>query len=977
MSRVFKSLAQFIVRFPIPIIAMTLIVMIVLGFGVTRLKMDSDMTDDIPSTIPEKAFYDEVGKIFPVNDVLIIAISDTKGAYSARSLSQVKTWTDRIKDMEDVEGVLSLSNASLIKGTDAGIVIEDTMQFLPETPEEIASFRERMESNEMAKALVGRDGMASAMMISISSEADTKNRPIYILTIPAGLSDTDFSDVIGRIGSLADTEGNPGVTRIYSGDNEEDIFDSAGSYNVKLGPDENGNTNIILKTGPKADPLKLEADIRAIAESYGVDVAFSDSQVTMYDRMTSVVALLPHLTDGKVYISGSKAVSSVVGKLMMKDLSVLFPVVICLIILILFLSFRTFRGVLLPMANVIMATVMAMGFMGWSGQPISMATMILPIILIAVGTAYAIHVLNKYYEELSDEEDKSKAIVSTLEHVAVPTLLAALTTMIGFASLAVSSIIALRIYGLLAALGIFFALVLALTFTPAVLVLLKKPSKKNVKSRNSGMLASILDSMGQLVSGKPVRVLITCLAVILIAAAGIPKIVFESNTLESFKKNTEIRKSSEYLNDNFTGITIMSIVVQAEEEGAILEPEILSAMDNLQTDLETLRFRGKTMIKPGEDNYDTASDLIGGTQSITTFIRGINKALHADDPVWDKVPEIVTPVVVTTEKYIYKEGILEEIDSDYLDLLETFVEGEDFTIENNTVLLERYGMQRKISLPEGTAVDLIPGRVYAGQLVFQYENSGDPENIEAFIDNPRKTALINVFIRTGSSTVSNQIESYAREYISSHFPDSARADITGLSALNLTIMRLLTNTQISSVIASLIIIFIMISLVNRSFIQGLFSIIPLSASLIINFGIMGHFGIPVDISTATIASIAIGIGIDYTLHFLERFKFMARTMDINTAVQTTLKTTGRGIIYNAIAVAGGFVALMFSQIRGNIYMGFLMAVIMIVASAFALILLPSLLVIMKPRFINKLSIKDKTGDTNYRGPEFSQAKENK
>jgi uncharacterized protein len=977
MSRFFKALAQNVVRFPVQVIVVTIIVMITLGFGVTRLRMDSDMTDDIPSTIPEKAFYDEVGKIFPVDDVLIIAISDTEGAYSARSLAQIQIWTDRIKEMEDIEGVLSLSNASLIKGTSEGIVIEETMQFLPETPEEISSFRNRMESNEMGKALVGRDGMASAMMISVSSEADIKNRPRFILTIPAGLSDVDLSDVKDRITGLSDSEGNPGITRIYSGDKKEDVFDSVGSYNEKLSPDENGNTNILLRPDPESDLLNLEADIRTIVEPFGIDIAFSNSQVTMYDRMTSVVSLLPHLAEGEVFISGSKAVTSVVGKLMMKDLSVLFPVVIILIILILFLSFRTIRGVLLPMANVIMATVMAMGFMGWAGQPISMATMILPIILIAVGTAYAIHVLNKYYEELSEEENKSKAIISTLEHVAVPTLLAALTTMIGFASLAVSSIIALRIYGLLAALGIFFALVLALTFTPAVLVLLKKPSKKNVKTRNSGMLTSILDSMGQLVSGRPVRTLLICLVVILIAAAGIPKIVFESNTLESFKKNTEIRKASEYLNDNFTGITIMSIVVQTEEDGAILDPEILAAMDNLQTDLETLKFIGKTMIKPGEHNYDTARDLIGGTQSITTFIRGINKALHADDPAWDKVPEIVTQVEVTTEKYIYKDGILEEIDSDYLDLLETFTHGEDFFIEDNTILMERYGMLRKISLPEGTAVDLIPGRVYAGQLVFQYENSGDPENIEAFIDNPRRTALINVFIRTGSSTVSNQIESYAREYISANFPDSARADITGLSALNLTIMRLLTNTQISSVIASLVIIFFMISLVNKSFIQGLFSILPLSASLIINFGIMGHFGIPVDISTATIASIAIGIGIDYTLHFLERFKFMAKSMDINTAVQTTLKTTGRGIIYNAVAVAGGFVALMFSQIRGNIYMGLLMAVIMIVASAFALILLPSLLVIIKPKFINKLSIKDKTGDTKYRGPDFSRSKENK
>jgi uncharacterized protein len=958
MRKLFTSLAQFIVRFPVPVITATLVVMVILGFGVTRLKVDSDMTDDIPSTIPEKAFYDEVGRIFPVDDALIIAFSDQEGAYSADSLAQVQAWTDRIREMEDVKSVLSLSNASLITGDEYGIVIENTMQSLPETPEEIETFKKRMESNEMGKALVGRDGKASAMMISVSPGADIINRPRYILTLPAVTTPGNLADLVSAIDRLNSDEENPWVRRIYTGGSDQDIFDAVGSYDIKPGRDDKGAVSLLVAPEEGADTEALLADLNTIAESAGGKVVFNDSQVSMYARMTSIVALLPHLTDGEVYISGSKAVSSVVGNLMMVDLSVLFPVVIGIIIIILFLSFRTLRGVVLPLVNVLMATVMAMGFMGWAGQPISMATMILPIILIAVGTAYAIHVLNRYYEELNSEEDKKKAIVSTLEHVAVPTVLAALTTMIGFASLAVSSISALRIYGLLAALGILFALILAVTFTPAILLLLKKPSRKVVETQNSSVISSLLESIGKIVSRKPYMVLIFCLVLIGIAASGIPRIMFESNTVESFKKNTEIRQASEYLNDNFTGITIMTVIVQAKEEGAILDPEILAAMDGLQTDLETLRFKGKKMIVPGQEEYESAGDLVGGTQSITTFIRGINKALHADDPAWDKVPDIVTPVPVTTEKYVYNDGKLDEIDSDYLDLLDTFTEGTDFTLTGNTILLDREDMQRKITLPEGTAVDLVPGRIYAGQLVFQYENSGDPENIEAFIDNPRKTARINIFIRTGSSTVSNQIESYTREYIDTHFPDSVRADITGLSALNLTIMRLLTNTQISSVIASLLIILIMISLLSRSIVEGLFSIIPLSASLVINFGIMGLFGIPVDISTATIASIAIGIGIDYTLHFTERFKLMAREMDLGSALQTTLKTTGRGIIYNASAVAGGFVALMFSQIKGNFYMGLLMAIIMVVASTFAIVLLPSVMIIIKPKFITKLSIKE-------------------
>jgi len=955
MRKMFGSLARFIVRFPKTVIAATVVLTLVLGYGMGSLKMDSDLTDDIPSTIPEKAFYDEVGKIFPSDDVLIIAFSDSQGAWSSRSLAQVKSWTDTISGMEDIKSVLSLSNATVITGTGEGIVIEQAMTTLPETAEELAAFRQRLETAEIASALVGRDGKASAMMISVAPGTDTVRRPRFRISLhPSSGADT-LSALVSALEDLKDAEGNPAFESIHAGGDRTDRFDAASCFNEFVGTDPEGRTLVLAVPSGTSDPKELLAAVTAIADPLKAKASFTDSQVSMYDRMNAAISLLPQAADGKVYISGSKAVSSVIGKLMISDLGVLFPVVVILIVLILFLSFRTLRGVILPLVNVIMATVMAMGFMGWTGQPISMATMVLPIILIAVGTAYAIHVINRYYEDLAAIDDKKEAIVSTLEHVSVPILLAALTTMIGFASLAVSSISALRVYGLLAALGIFFALFLAVTFTPALLLLLAKPARKTVESRNGGALVNLLDAVGRLTTRKPRLVLGLCVFIVAVAAVGIPFITFESNTVESFRKNSGIRESSEYLNDNFTGITIMTIVVQAAEDGAILDPAVLLAMDGLQTELETLRFSGKRLLVPGDKGYDEGSELVGGTQSITSFVRGINKAMHADDPAWDKVPDAVTEVSVTTEKYAYRNGTLVETDSQYGDALRTLVEGTDFTVEGSSAFFDNGGMQRRVSLDDGSSVDLVPGRIFAGQLVFQYENSGDPANIESFIDNPRKTARINVFLRTGSSTVSGAVQSWTRKYIDGHFPSGVRADITGLSALNLTIQRLLINTQIASVISSLLIILVMISLLSRSVIEGLFSIIPLSASLVINFGIMGLAGIPVDISTATIASIAIGIGIDYTLHFMERFKYAASSMDIESAVIATLRTTGLGIIYNALAVAGGFVALMFSQIRGNFYMGLLMAIIMVVASTFALTLLPAVLVTVKPAFVKKLS----------------------
>lgn len=957
MRKIFEGLGRFIVRRPGAVIAAAILAAIGLGAGMSRLVMDADMTDDIPATIPEKAFFDEVGQVFPANDVLVIAFSDSRGVYSPQSLAQVADWTGRIGSIDDIESVLSLSNATMITGTDEGIVIEPAMKALPANEAEAEEFRARIEKSGMADALVGRDGLASTMMVSVDPKADMVRRPRLTVSLPAGLGSEAIASLADKIESLAAEnakEQEAGVEgslyRAYLPSSERDAFDAAAGFAVRIAPDGTRQT-LLVRPGEGVDLAALAASVKRLAKPLGGTVTATDGQVSMYDRVTAAIGLMPRTADGKVYVSGSKAVTSVVGKMMIKDLGTLFPVVVALIVLILFLSFRSWRGVLLPLANVLMATTMAMGVMGWTGQPISMATMVLPIILIAVGTAYAIHVINRYNEDLIAAADRGAAIVSTLGHVAVPILFAALTTMVGFGSLAVSSLEALRNYGLLAALGILFALILAITFTPAVLTLLREP-KRQAAARADGALGKALDAAGKLVSRKPGMVLAISLAVVALAATGIPRIVFETNTVESFKRGTEIRESSEYFNENFTGITMMTVIVKAPEEGAILDPAILGAMDGLESELSKLRYSGKKVYESGDRGYDNARELVGGTQSIVTFVKGINKAFHGDDPAWEKVPDSVTEVEVTTERYELSGGELLEIDSDWGDLLAAYAAGGAGGYERtgNLATFTRGGTERRVDLGTGTAVDLIPGRTYAGQLVFQYENSGDPEDIESFIDNPRQTARINVFLRTGSSTVSRHVQRIARSWIAENFPDGVRADITGLAALNLTIMDLLVSTQIWSILTSLGIILVLITLKGRSLAEGLISIVPLSASLVINFGVMGYLGIPVDISTATIASIAIGIGIDYTLHFMERYRIMRETLGASDAVLATMHTTGRGIVYNAAAVAGGFIALTASAIRGNVYMGSLMALIMIVASTFSLTLLPAVLLLLKPRF---------------------------
>ena len=156
----------------------------------------------------------------------------------------------------------------------------------------------------------------------------------------------------------------------------------------------------------------------------------------------------------------------------------------------------------------------------------------------------------------------------------------------------------------------------------------------------------------------------------------------------------------------------------------------------------------------------------------------------------------------------------------------------------------------------------------------------------------------------------------------------------------------------SSLAFALLAVFLIIAVTYRSPVAGLIGIIPLSLSILMNFGLMSVMGISLDMVTAIIASIAIGIGVDYTVHFLSRYKKeRALSDDLVLVTRKTVLSTGRGIIINALSVGLGFAVLCFSRFLVLRYIGILVAIIMLTSSMGALIILPLILNRLDPRFM--------------------------
>lgn len=239
--------------------------------------------------------------------------------------------------------------------------------------------------------------------------------------------------------------------------------------------------------------------------------------------------------------------------------------------------------------------------------------------------------------------------------------------------------------------------------------------------------------------------------------------------------------------------------------------------------------------------------------------------------------------------------------------------------------------------------------------------SADRDGFEAMITPDLKEFQVKIMIRDGSTlTIDEYVES-AMGMIRQKFPENdpyiSSIKTGGAAFTGMQISLLIGKSQMQSIALSFLFVFMVTFFIFRSFNGGLFSLIPLLLTVAMNFGFLALLGGEITMSTMLVASVAIGIGVDYTIHFLERFKLQLRQGDsLEEAYTTTVVTSGKAILVNATAVAAGFLVFLFSTFESQIMLGTLVAATMLFSSLGALTLLPAVILKTKPSFLSKFKI---------------------
>ncbi len=244
------------------------------------------------------------------------------------------------------------------------------------------------------------------------------------------------------------------------------------------------------------------------------------------------------------------------------------------------------------------------------------------------------------------------------------------------------------------------------------------------------------------------------------------------------------------------------------------------------------------------------------------------------------------------------------------------------------------------------------------QYLLLYGMGGDDEDLARLVDRPFQHAVITAYVKTDdframkAMTEATQAEA---NRLFAGLPVTARVGggVTNVIALNQTMVhgKTINLIQIS------VLVVIITAVLLRSLVGGLLVLLPLATSALVNLGLMGWTGILLSMGTAAISAMAVGIGADYAVYFIFRVREeFERSGDLRAATATALTTSGKAIAYVASAVAGGYLCLALSLFKVHVLLGVLVALTMVTSSAATVAFLPSVLLLVNPRFLRKRSI---------------------
>ncbi len=834
--------------------------------------------------------FKDVEKEFIPEDIVLIAFEEPNakwGVFSPRALAAIAKLTKKIQEVPYVRHVRSLTASPWIRwdaigADDEGLVVTDLFERAPA----------RYSSDERLKRMVAVLGAERASRVA--GRAAVRR-------------------LLGKDARFEDHVGEP---RLVHGVVSEHA--RIGAIQVQL-------------LRPQLEDKKLKTIFGHDSESARIAPALvaNDAQWGALDQIRTILAndrsgYRFHMTGMPVFEQNQLYTGQ-------KDMMFV-GAMLAVIALALMCIFRRFSGVAIPMLIVGTSIAGMLGSIWWSGDLLNNLTAIAPVIVTAIGVADSVHLLVMYFELRPKYSDRQTLVTEVVRRNALPVFLTSITTAAGFFSLTISEIIPLQMLGYTGGLGAILAYLVTMAVMPAALSALPL-SKKSASNTETESETRASERLVPWILKHRAAIVGSSLVVVGVSALGMSRVEIDSNFVNWFHPDNPVITDLKWIEKHLTGSADLEIVFYGAKSNTSVDAAERRAHRIEQLELKQLGQKTLTAQEQREFAKLRRDERRDERGRIAVSERFLGQVARFERRIIEEAKDPNSPISLVTKM----ESALDVLRKVH------FVQHQNqaryFTLPTSADV-PREARRPSVIFDEMTEEPMVipaqNGSSLASQYYVQYENGAKPtENLSRLITADRRGFRLNARLKQAPSLEYQKAFNRIRKIAEQEFPDIAGTSaqvraghalstmsLTGKQYLFANMIHHFSHSLVLSMAIALLAITCLIMLIYRSVWIGLLSLIPNVLPLTIPLGLLGLAGIPIDGPSIIVVSVALGVCVDDTIHFLTRF-WLARTQgaDIPKALRFTFRNAGAPLTYTTLILVAGFAILTLSEFRPNKLIG--------------------------------------------------------
>jgi len=683
-----------------------------------------------------------------------------------------------------------------------------------------------------------------------------------------------------------------------------------------------------------------------------------DVSYKIYSKLREKVA--EFTGDEQYFITGLPVAEDTFGVEMFKQMAISAPIAMVIIFLLMLFFFRKLILVVSPMIVALVSVICTMGLLIASGNTVHIMSSMIPIFIVPIAVLDAVHILSEFFDRYQETRDRRTTIMHVMETLFTPMLYTSITTAVGFASLALTPIPPVQIFGLFVALGVMLAWIWTVAFIPAYVMLVPQRflanfgavhTKADDEKASRTAMTRLLAATGRTTYRRAKWILALAGVVIVVAVYGISRIEINDNPTKWFTRSHPIRVADKVLNEHFGGTYMAYLALEVEDEAEAPARFAESLSTRLSVRAEELKDTVESAAVVFEALQGEAARLGAIASSKEDLLDQLasfaNKKL--DDAPLEQSDAWYEAILFVDQERQRGQAFKQPETLQYVaalqeHLLATGVVGKSNSLADIVKTVYRELVSGK---PEDFKIPHSANAV--GQCLITFQNSHRPDDLWHFVTPDYKKTVIWAQLRSGDNKDMSSVAQSVDEYIAANPPPvPLRHDWFGLTYINVVWQNKMVSGMLQAFLGSFLIVFLMMTILYRSALWGMMCMIPLTVTIGSIYGAIGLVGKDYDMPVAVLSSLSLGLAVDYAIHFLSRSRGLYEQH--GSWAETAGPVFGepaRAITRNVIVVGVGFLPLLFAPLVPYQTVGLFIASILLTAGVATLLILPSLMAVLE------------------------------